>query len=221
LPEKYVPKHRDVPPKHRAEPPQRFRSGAKKAVVIPGIAVLATGLAVGVGVAASNGSANGSLVHLAAGKTLTGAAAQDLLASRQEAVSRSSDDRVSTAASPLKTAELSTASGVAVTRSVDLTNADPQALTRALMPEYGMASSDFECINEIWTQESNWNVHANNPSSSAYGIPQALPGSKMSSAGPDWQNNAETQIRWGLSYIEKRYGSPCAAWSFKRAHGWY
>lgn len=221
MPETYVPKHRGAPPKHRAEPPQRFRAGARKAVVIPGIAVLATGLAVGVGVAASNGSSNGSLVHLAAGKTLTGTAAQDLLTSRAQAVSRSSDDRVSTAASPLKTAELSTSSGVAVTQTVDLTNANPQALTRALMPEYGMASSDFECINDIWTQESNWNVHANNPTSSAYGIPQALPGSKMSSAGPDWQNNAETQIRWGLSYIEHRYGSPCAAWSFKRAHGWY
>jgi hypothetical protein len=64
-------------------------------------------------------------------------------------------------------------------------------------------------------------VHANNPFSSAYGIPQALPGSKMASAGPNWQDNAETQIRWGLSYIAKRYGSGCAAWSYKQGHGWY
>jgi hypothetical protein len=64
-------------------------------------------------------------------------------------------------------------------------------------------------------------VHADNPSSSAYGIPQALPGSKMAAAGADWQSNAATQIRWGLGYIKARYGSPCSAWGFKQSHGWY
>ena len=71
------------------------------------------------------------------------------------------------------------------------------------------------------TYQSGWNVHADNPSSSAYGIPQALPGSKMASAGRDWHDNPVTQIRWGLGYIKARYGSPCGAWSFKRGHGWY
>ena len=62
---------------------------------------------------------------------------------------------------------------------------------------------------------------ASNPSTGAYGIPQALPGSKMASAGPDWQTSAATQIRWGLGYIESTYGSPCAAWSHEQADGWY
>ena len=92
---------------------------------------------------------------------------------------------------------------------------------RALMPQYGMSASEFGCLDNIWSQESGWNIHADNPSSSAYGIPQALPGSKMSSAGPDWANNAETQIRWGLGYIRDRYGSACGAWGFKSGHGWY
>ena len=69
--------------------------------------------------------------------------------------------------------------------------------------------------------ESGWRVHASNPSTGAYGIPQALPGSKMSTAGPDWQNNATTQIKWGLGYISDRYSTPCGAWSFWQANGWY
>ncbi|MFL6022806.1 MAG: lytic transglycosylase domain-containing protein, partial [Marmoricola sp.] len=99
--------------------------------------------------------------------------------------------------------------------------ADPRSIARRLMAKYKMSSADFDCVDRLWSGESGWNVHANNPSSSAYGIPQALPGSKMASAGPNWQDNAETQIRWGLGYIENRYGTACSAWSFKQGHGWY
>lgn len=73
----------------------------------------------------------------------------------------------------------------------------------------------------IWTKESTWNERAENPSSGAYGIPQALPGSKMASIAPDWRTNAATQIKWGISYIGGRYGDPCKAWSFWQAHHWY
>ncbi len=73
----------------------------------------------------------------------------------------------------------------------------------------------------MWNHESGWNEHASNPGSGAYGIPQALPGSKMASAGPDWHNNAMTQIAWGLSYVGARYGDPCQAWGFWQAHHWY
>jgi hypothetical protein len=73
----------------------------------------------------------------------------------------------------------------------------------------------------MWNHESGWNEHASNPSSGAYGIPQALPGSKMASAGSDWHNNAMTQISWGLGYVGARYGNPCKAWSFWQAHHWY
>ncbi|WP_369804395.1 lytic transglycosylase domain-containing protein [Canibacter zhuwentaonis] len=81
--------------------------------------------------------------------------------------------------------------------------------------------AEFSCLYALWKKESNWNSSAMNSSSGAYGIPQALPGSKMASAGADWQTNAETQIRWGLGYISARYGSPCAAWLHSQAVGWY
>jgi len=73
----------------------------------------------------------------------------------------------------------------------------------------------------LWNKESGWNYQAQNRSSGAYGIPQALPGSKMSSAGGDWQTNAATQVRWGLGYILGRYGSPCGAWDHSQSVGWY
>ena len=141
------------------------------------------------------------------------------LAEREQSVSRSSDRRA--AADATKTANLDDSKGVAVTRTEDLSDADPRTLARALMPQAGLSSSEFDCLDNIWTQESGWNVHADNPSSSAYGIPQALPGSKMSSAGSDWEHNPITQIKWGLGYIKDRYGTACSAWSFKRGHGWY
>jgi hypothetical protein len=81
-------------------------------------------------------------------------------------------------------------------------------------------STYFGCLDNIWSRESGWSVTAAN-ASGAYGIPQALPGSKMASAGPDWQTNATTQITWGLGYIQGRYGNPCSAWSFWLANGWY
>jgi len=80
---------------------------------------------------------------------------------------------------------------------------------------------EFQCLDNLWTRESNWNHHAYNSSSGAYGIPQALPGGKMRGAGPDWKSNPETQIRWGLAYIKGRYGRPCGAWGHFRSHNWY
>jgi hypothetical protein len=90
-----------------------------------------------------------------------------------------------------------------------------------MLGSYGWSSSQFSCLDSLWNQESGWNVYASNQSSGAYGIPQALPGSKMASAGPDWQTNAATQIRWGLGYIQGTYGSPCGAWAHEQADGWY
>ena len=89
--------------------------------------------------------------------------------------------------------------------------------------EYGWTGSQFSCLNDLWTHESGWRWNADNPQSGAYGVPQALPASKMASAGGDWQTNPATQIRWGLGYIRGRYGTPCAAWSFEMSHSpnWY
>ena len=90
-----------------------------------------------------------------------------------------------------------------------------QSIAESMLGSFGW-SSQLSCLQPLWAGESGWSVTASNPSTGAYGIPQALPGSKMASAGPDWQTNAATQIRWGLGYIETTYGSPCAAWSHER-----
>jgi hypothetical protein len=97
----------------------------------------------------------------------------------------------------------------------------PQQIAMGMLGSYGWSSSQFSCLDPLWNQESGWNVYATNPASHAYGIPQALPGWKMASAGPGWQTDAATQIRWGLGYIKEIYGSPCGAWAHEQADGWY
>jgi Transglycosylase SLT domain len=82
-------------------------------------------------------------------------------------------------------------------------------------------SVQWRDLNRLWQRESSWNRFAHNPSSGAYGIPQATPGRKMASAGPRWRSNCRTQIRWGLRYIKSRYGSPRRAWKHEVAYGWY
>lgn len=102
------------------------------------------------------------------------------------------------------------------------TPAQNKELGRQLAQDlYGWGGDQFSCYDNIIMRESLWDQHADNPTSSAYGIPQALPGKKMASEGADWETNPETQIRWGLKYVKERYGTPCKAWSFKRANGWY
>jgi hypothetical protein len=96
-----------------------------------------------------------------------------------------------------------------------------QQLAQAMLASFGWSSSQFSCLDPLWAHESGWSVTAANAGSGAYGIPQALPGSRMASAGPDWQTNAATQIKWGLEYIKGTYGSPCGAWSHEEATGWY
>ncbi|MEV6163312.1 lytic transglycosylase domain-containing protein [Streptomyces sp. NPDC052052] len=96
------------------------------------------------------------------------------------------------------------------------TVAEVQAMARQMVP-----ADQFQCFSNIVNHESSWNYRATNASSGAYGLVQALPGSKMASAGADWQTNPATQIKWGLSYMDGRYGSPCGAWSFWQANSWY
>ncbi|MGW4905630.1 aggregation-promoting factor C-terminal-like domain-containing protein [Streptomyces sp. NPDC004270] len=89
------------------------------------------------------------------------------------------------------------------------------------MAQSMVASGQYQCFSNIVSHESGWNYQAVNASSGAYGLFQALPGSKMSSVGADWQTNPATQIKWGLNYMNSRYGSPCEAWSFWQANSWY
>jgi hypothetical protein len=95
-----------------------------------------------------------------------------------------------------------------------------QAIGHDLVIARGWGEDQFACLVSLFNRESHWNVYAANPSG-AYGIPQALPGSKMASAGADWATNPATQITWGLNYIAGRYGTPCGAWAHSQSAGWY
>jgi hypothetical protein len=98
----------------------------------------------------------------------------------------------------------------------------PKQIARQMLGRFHWsAKRQFPYLDKLWARESGWNVHAVNPYSGAAGIPQAVPGSKMASAGPDWPDNARTQIRWGLRYIRDRYGSPRGAWDHEASVGWY
>ena len=96
-----------------------------------------------------------------------------------------------------------------------------QGIGCALMLQWGYGLDQMPCLVNMWNKESHWNTTAKNASSGAYGIPQALPASKMAAYGSDYLTNPVPQIKWGLDYIKNRYTSPCGAWSFWQAHGWY
>jgi hypothetical protein len=94
-------------------------------------------------------------------------------------------------------------------------------IARRLLHRFRWSKRQFRYLDPLWARESSWNVHAENPYSGAYGIPQAVPGSKMAAAGRHWRSSARTQILWGLRYIKGQYGSPAAAWAHELATGWY
>ncbi|HZN75361.1 MAG TPA: lytic transglycosylase domain-containing protein [Micromonosporaceae bacterium] len=91
----------------------------------------------------------------------------------------------------------------------------------ALLLEWGFGLDQMPCLDKLWTKESGWTTTSTNSSSGAYGIPQALPASKLGKYGSDWRTNPATQIKWGLDYIKGRYTDPCGAWSFFLSHNWY
>ena len=146
--------------------------------------------------------------RIAAARAAAERAAAQRAAARQAAANA--------AAAQTTTAKTTVSSSAAVQPS-----GSPQQVALAMLGSFGWSSSQFSCVVSLWARESGWNIYASNPSSGAFGIPQALPGSKMASAGADWQSNAATQIRWGLGYIQQTYGSPCAAWDHSEAVGWY
>lgn len=113
------------------------------------------------------------------------------------------------------------AASISLPRAAAPNPGSAQAVARDMVYARGWGDDQYACLYNLWQRESNWNVYAQNRSSGAYGIPQALPGSKMASAGADWQTNAATQISWGLGYIAGRYGTPCGAWGHSQSVGWY
>ena len=217
-------KHRKHVAKHRSAPKRTVTKNAQKLVVrntviLSSVAVAATGAAVSGGLLSSHPSVSNAAADLGHSVTPAPLTKQKLAERSREVTSRSADRR--DAADPAKKAALSQSDGHAITHTEDVSQADPREIAKALLSEFGFGQDQFPCLDSLYTGESGWRVDADNPSSSAYGIPQALPGSKMASAGPDWETNPETQIRWGLGYISDRYGSPCGAMDFKSGHGWY
>jgi hypothetical protein len=156
---------------------------------------------------------------------LTVASAEAAAAARKAAARRAAAARAAAAhQAALLAAQRQTARQQTPVRSAPPAPVHPsgsaEQIAMSLLGSYGWSSSQFSCLDSLWMRESGWSVTAENPDG-AYGIPQAYPGDKMASAGPDWQTDATTQIRWGLGYIRGMYGSPCGAWSHELATGWY
>jgi len=145
------------------------------------------------------------------------AAAEARAAARRAAAARAAAERAERRRAAQQAAAQPAATETAVAR---VPSGTPQRIAELMLVPFGW-SGQFSCLSALWGQESGWNVSAENPSSGAYGIPQALPGSKMAAAGANWQTDAATQIGWGLGYIRASYGSPCAAWGHEEAAGWY
>jgi hypothetical protein len=209
---KYVPKHRNAP----GEP--ALKKSLRKSVTYSGLAVAATGLAVTSGVAMKdNAPADTASATIAAAQANRDHTHGDrTLADRAVEVSRS--DRRTSAD---KKKVLDQSSGGQVTHTEDLASQDPRDIARRLMPEYGLDPAEFDCLDQLWISESDWNPHADNPSSTAYGIPQALLGGTHNNIPSDYMTNPVSQIRWGLWYVKNSYGTACNAWAFKQAHQWY
>ena len=96
-----------------------------------------------------------------------------------------------------------------------------RSIGRSMAAAHGWTGVQWDCLNNLWQKESGWSTRSSNSSGSAWGIPQALPGSKMKSAGTDWRTNPATQIKWGIGYIDNRYGTACKAWGHWQSHNWY
>lgn len=142
------------------------------------------------------------------------------VAAEAEAAAKAAEAKKA-AATPSATATTAALPAPSGGGSGDNSPAGAQASARGMLAGYGWGDDQFGCLVSLWNKESGWNYRASNGGSGAYGIPQALPGSKMASAGADWQTNAATQVAWGLGYISGRYGSPCGAWSHSQSTGWY
>lgn len=226
-PDKYVPTHR-APGKHKAAraPRRALRTG----LVLSGLAAAATGVSVSGGLAAQDPDVltpaaadvaeptapevpSSTRPTDASGVAGAGAAAPEQPRERAT-VSRSARRTDAT-----KAAALEMSAGSAITRSETLSEGDPRDIARALLPAYGFSSDQFSCLDQLYVSESDWRVDADNPTSSAYGIPQAL--TQLHDLPADYMTSAESQIRWGLEYIRDTYGTPCSAWSFKQGNNWY
>ena len=170
------------------------------------------------GTAASDSSSQSSAATTTTSSSDDSSGSQSSDASSDSGSSSSSAGSADTGSSDDSGSSDSTAATTSSSSSTDASssNEDPQAIAAQIVPADQLASFD-----EIISHESGWDVTATNPSSGAYGLPQALPGDKMASAGADWQTDATTQLEWALNYMNTTYGSPNQAWAFWQANNWY
>jgi hypothetical protein len=214
-------------PRHLGEKRRPARAALRTTVTVGGLAAAATGVAVATGVVHSPGNPVDLADSVSPVAATDSADAPDADVQNRSTIVSRSGDRTQLSPDrrdhrdPAKAAALGLAAGPAVGGEKSIPSGDPQAIAAALLPKFGFDGSQMSCLVPLWAGESGWRVNAQNGYSGAYGIPQALPGSKMASAGSDWETNPATQIEWGLGYIRDRYGSPCGAWGFKQSHGWY
>lgn len=213
--------------RHRAETPQRRLSRItaglgtatggryRNAVVAASVGLAA---AVSGGAAASNGemAAAGSITPITSSPQVNAAADAklDFIHPGVGSISKANADQQAQAAADAAKAEL------LKTQPVN-DPAGAQAYASTQLAKFGWGQDQMQALITLWNRESDWSTTATNSSSGAYGIAQALPGGKMSSAGADWQTNYRTQIDWGLGYIKDRYGSPANALAFHYTHNWY
>jgi hypothetical protein len=216
---KHVPKHR----KSRSSivATRAPRRVLRNTVMLSSVAVAATAGVVTSGIASSpvalGSSASKRLTDVRA--TETQASLDDTIQARRAStpISRSSergaDERPEEQPKPAKQREKEKE------KEKEVEYTDPRDIGRALLPEYGFSADQFGCLDALYVSESDWRVDADNPTSSAYGIPQAL--TSMHELPPGYMTDAEVQIRWGLGYIQDSYGTPCSAWEFKQANNYY
>jgi hypothetical protein len=198
---------------------RKIRLSRSKAIVIAAAGALSVATAAS---AAAATTSQGTRGHAAGSDGPTGitreaAGAPRLSVTDQLARKRPAEPAASKAAAQPG----QTAAAAVPAAAVPAASGSPRQIAQAMLGSFGWSSSQFSCLDPLWEHESRWSATAANPGSGAFGIPQALPGSRMASAGPDWQTSAATQITWGLRYIRDTYGSPCAAWSHEQATDWY
>jgi len=217
--DKYVPKHR-APGKHKAV--RAPRRALRTSIALTGLAAAVTGVSVTGGLASSDADVLTPAAADVAPTTSSQSADATPQATAATPLERSSRQVVSRSArrtDKAKATTLAMSGGSAVTRSEKLSEGDPRDIARALLPAYGFSADQFSCLDSLYVSESDWRIDADNPTSSAYGIPQAL--TELHDLPADYMTSAESQIRWGLEYIQDAYGTPCSAWSFKQGNGWY
>ena len=211
---------------------RRVWSSELRRPLLSGITTLAVVAAVSGGLAASSSGGSAVAGTTAAGTTVgaatvdssVGALAEAERSQQAEAVKQAATTRSKTAAVRERAVAERRVTAARASRSRDrarLAAQNPQVSARSQVAARGWGAEQFSCLDSLWRKESGWKHTADNPTSSAFGIPQALPGSKMASAGSDWRTNPATQSIWAVGYMDDRYGSPCHAGGFKSANGWF